>query len=203
MQNFSLLAETGLAEGEMCHTLVKGETKDKRNVSISVPLLVRPRKLLVNILINHEGLDVLLEIIEKVMENDVQEFKDAVYSLSNLSAHIGVVSPNLIMEECFQSNACHYVKRKAVRNLKIKADDGQFVEVNRDVLCQASGVFEAMLSGTFAESNQKEVQLQMTGISALTCLVHHLYGCQWCSVISNMPVQVMLELTALTDKVDM
>ena len=49
LQNFSLLAETGYAEGVMCHTLVKGGIIDKQNVSIGVPLLVRPRKLLVNI----------------------------------------------------------------------------------------------------------------------------------------------------------
>ena len=43
-QNFSLLAETGYAEGVMCHTLIKGGRSDKQNVSIAVPLLVRTRK---------------------------------------------------------------------------------------------------------------------------------------------------------------
>ena len=41
VQNFSLLAETGYAEGVMCHTLVKGTLSDKQSVSIAVPLLVR------------------------------------------------------------------------------------------------------------------------------------------------------------------
>ena len=57
-----------------------------------------------------------------------------------------------------------------------------------------------MLSGQFLESNQTEVQLQMTGSAALTCLVHYLYDCHWCSTISGMPVQVLLELSILTDK---
>ena len=83
--NFSLLAETGYSEGVMCHKLVKGTLEDKENVSIAVPIVVRPRKLLVNILLNHEGLDVLLNIIE----NQQQLFKEAVHSLSVLSAHIG------------------------------------------------------------------------------------------------------------------
>jgi hypothetical protein len=76
IQNFSLLAETGYAEGVMCHSLVTGLTKDKQAVSIAIPLLVRPRKLLINVLINHEGLDVLLDIIETIKDDML---KDAVY----------------------------------------------------------------------------------------------------------------------------
>ena len=200
-QNFSLLAETGYAEGVMCHKLVKGEIDDKRNVSVSATLLVRPRKLLLNILINHEGLDVLLDIIEKFPgENESRIFADATYSLSNLSGHLGIVAPNLTIEESTLSCVCRFEENKDPKNLKIKTDDGKFIEVNRDKLCNASSVFEAMLSGQFAESSQNEIQLPMTGFSAIVCLIHHLYGCQWCPVISNMSVQVLLELTSLTDK---
>ena len=200
-QNFSLLAETGYAEGVMCHKLVKGEINDKRNVSVSAPLLVRPRKLLLNILINHEGLDVLLDVIEKFPEeSESRIFADAVHSLSNLSGHLGIVAPNLTIEESALSCVCEFDENEDPKDLKIKADDGKFIAVNRDKLSNASGVFEAMLSGQFAESSQNEIQLPMTGFSAIVCLVHHLYGCQWCPVISNMSVQVLLELIAVTDK---
>ena len=46
---------------------------------------------------------------------------------------------------------------KGEKNLSIKVDDGQVIQVNKNVLTGASGVFEAMLAGQFLESNQKEV----------------------------------------------
>jgi hypothetical protein len=46
---------------------------------------------------------------------------------------------------------------KGDKNLSIKVDDGQVIQVNKNVLTGASGVFEAMLAGQFLESNQKEV----------------------------------------------
>lgn len=197
-QNFSLLAETGYAEGVMCHTLVKGTIEDKRNVSISVPILVRPRKLLVNILLNHEGLDVLLDIAEHGSAQEL--FKDAVYSLSILSGHIGVVSPSLRIVDEATNKSCKYETSEVEKDTEMILDDGQIIGVNKNIMCESSGVFGAMLSGQFAESSQKQVKLQETGFEALKCLVHYLYGCRWCSSISNMPPKVLLELTSLTDK---
>ena len=40
-QNVSLLAETGFAEGQMCHALMRGTAEEKRNVAISTPMLVK------------------------------------------------------------------------------------------------------------------------------------------------------------------
>ena len=52
----------------------------------------------------------------------------------------------------------NYLKsHKGDKNLSIKVDDGQVIQVNKNVLTGASGVFEAMLAGQFLESNQKEV----------------------------------------------
>ena len=116
---------------------------------------MRPRKLLVNILINHEGLEVLLDIVQEGMENT--SFEDAIYSLSILSGHIGVVSPNLALNHKSKSKTCLYQSHKGEKNLSIKVDDGKVIQVNKNVLTGASGVFEAMLAGQFLESNQKEV----------------------------------------------
>ena len=41
MHNISLLAESGYAEGQMCHTLMRGTEEEKKNVAISTPLQVR------------------------------------------------------------------------------------------------------------------------------------------------------------------
>ena len=204
LQNFSLLAETGYAEGVICHTLAKesGELNDKQNVAIGTPLVVRPRKLLKNVLINHDGLDVLFNIIIKGLCDANEPFADAVYSLSNLSAHIGIVAPFLkISEERRSPKCCYNDKQKSIKNdLKMKTDDGQIIEVNKQILTDASGFFEAMLLGQFVESNQREVKIPMTGFQALTCLVHYLYGCRWCSSMQKVEPKVLLELTSLTDQ---
>lgn len=62
-QNVSLLAETGYAEGQMCHILaVPGREREKALVAVSAPMLIRSRKILVNVMINHEGLETLLQV---------------------------------------------------------------------------------------------------------------------------------------------
>ena len=169
VQNFSLLAETGYAEGVMCHTLVKGLQSDKQNVSIGVPLLVRPRKLLINILITHEGLEVLLDIIEHMGSDDEQLFLDAIYSLSSLCAHIGIAAPNLKLSTIHQSGGkCNFLDDQDPKaDLRIVVDDGQILDVQRSVLVDSSGVFDAMLSGQFIESNLSEVRIKCTGFHAL------------------------------------
>ena len=50
----------GYAEGEMCHRLVMDtfSSADKQAIAISVPLLVKQRRILRNILVNHGGLEV-------------------------------------------------------------------------------------------------------------------------------------------------
>ena len=75
---------------------------------------------------------------------DYQLFKDAVYSLSNLSAHIGIffnffytffilfflgiISPNLVLLDTLLDQTCQYEENKtAIKDLKIKADDGQVI----------------------------------------------------------------------------
>ncbi len=40
-QNVSVLAESGYAEGQMCHLLMRGSSTDKHCVAISAPMVVR------------------------------------------------------------------------------------------------------------------------------------------------------------------
>ena len=64
---------------------------------------------------------------------------------------------------------------KGEKNLSIKVDDGQVIQVNKNVLTGASGVFEAMLAGQFLESNQKEVGIfwiAICTVSMTTLLTH-------------------------------
>ena len=41
VQNFSYLAETGYAEGMMCHALVRGPESEKQTIAVGIPILIR------------------------------------------------------------------------------------------------------------------------------------------------------------------
>ena len=40
-QNFSYLAETGYAEGVICHSLVKGLDQEKQAIAVGIPIIIR------------------------------------------------------------------------------------------------------------------------------------------------------------------
>jgi len=196
-QNLSLLAETGYAEGEMCHRLVMKSysLEEKQAISISAPLLVRQRKMLQNVLLNHDSLEVMLEVLE-TETGDV--FSHAVLSLSRLAGYLGVVSPDLTLGEDFTSNICCY--NNSDHNVALVLDDESRITANKQHLSDSSSVFSAMLSGQFAESGQAEVRIQSSSLPAITCLVHFLYGCRWCGVFVDLGVDILLELVSLTDR---
>ena len=41
LSNISMLAESGYAEGQMCHILVRATNSEKKNVAISAPMVVK------------------------------------------------------------------------------------------------------------------------------------------------------------------
>ena len=41
VQNFSFSAETGYAEGVICHSLVKGLDREKQTIAVGIPIIIR------------------------------------------------------------------------------------------------------------------------------------------------------------------
>ena len=207
-QNLTLLAETGYGEGEICHRLVHptvGQT-EKQNILISASLLVRQKKMLHNILLCHDTLDLLLDTLEEDGEEDGERFTHCVYSLAHLAQHLGVsvcCSEVLSQRSGDQEEICR--KKEAgedEEDLTLLCDDGTRVKVNKQVISSACPVFAAMLSGSFTESERSSIILPHTTGPALTCLVHYLYGCRpvscphWADLAGN----TLLELVSLSDK---
>ena len=209
--NVSLLAETGYGEGEVCHRLVAPTTptEEKLQIAICSPLLLRQRKLLRNVLVTHDSLDILLDFLEtaetKANESDENEgdplclFTQAVLALSHLAKHLGVEAPEPLLEgddeECSSAKWTHH------HDITLLLDSGESVEASRCVLTSASSVFAAMLAGGFSESGFTEVALPLTSKPALDCLLHHLYGCPApCPTFRHLPIPTLLELVSLSDK---
>eukprot|EP00096_Caligus_rogercresseyi_P000255 TRINITY_DN10652_c0_g1_i1.p1 TRINITY_DN10652_c0_g1~~TRINITY_DN10652_c0_g1_i1.p1 ORF type:complete len:353 (+),score=75.77 TRINITY_DN10652_c0_g1_i1:2-1060(+) len=205
MTNVSLLAETGYAEGEMCHNLLRGTLSEKRSIAISTPFVSRPRKLLRNILINHEGLEIIFGVLEEDVSKSTPDlFPHAVMSLNTLASHLGVINPNLAMEQPKGKNnksVCKLSEEDSSKAIFV-LDDGSEVIANRSFLSSRSQVFEAMLAGAFSERGQEKIKLPLTSRRALECLIHRLYGCDWrCGMFkSEMSVEILLELLIVSDK---
>jgi len=213
--NLTLLAETGFGEGEICHRLVHplASKEDKQFISLSAALLVRQRKMLRNILITHDSLDLLLDILEAENDKKVDEaeddektpdlssslFSQAVLSVSHLAAHLGVVSPSLTLPEQI-TGECHRSSSTAEDNLTLVLDDGSSLAANKEILCNSCPVFAAMFSGSFSEAGQSSIPLPHTSSPALSCLLHYLYTCHLCQQFSSLAVTTLLELVSLSDK---
>jgi len=210
--NLTLLAETGYGEGEICHRLVHplASKEDKQAITLSAALLVRQRKILRNILITHDSLDLLLDILEtagadNTQDNDENSYdpssllSQAVLSVSQLAAHLGVVSPSLTLPEEI-TGQCHREASTAQDNISLLTDDGGVVTANKEILCSSCPVFAAMFSGSFSESGLSSIPLPHTSSSALSCLIHYLYSCILCKHYTNLSIPTLLELVSLSDQ---
>jgi len=202
-ENITLLAETGYGEGEICHRLVHPliSNQDKQSIVISAALLVRQRRMLNNILIRHDTLDMLLDTLES---DDQDIVRDCVHSVSKVSAYLGVaVCCDRSVEVETRPHVCkRHVEGVADDDIVLLCDDGSEIACNKEVLCVASHVFSAMLSGSFNESEQTRVPLRHISAQAITCLVHYLYTCDpdTCPEFTNLSADTLLELVTLSDK---
>jgi len=197
INNLTQIAETGYGEGEICHRLVNPAFEaDKQNIAISATLLVKERRKLANILINHDSLEILLDILERET-GDLM--RDSVHSLSVVAGHLGIVSPNLTIVDT-QTTTCNRSKAGHTDDLTLVLDDGSELTANRDLVSTASPVFQAMLEGGFKEASRSRVEIPLTSRAALNCIIHNLYSCSWCAEFEELSVTETLELLALSDK---
>jgi len=203
--NAALLAESGYAEGQMCHVLVRGNKEEKYQVAVSTPMLVRPRKLLRNILIVHEGLDVLIDVLEAASKPDFKEaalFGDAVLACKTLAGHVGVVAPKLKLEVKDVDQCLYQAPDGKGQNCVIfQLDDKTTLAADKEKLSSGSDFFAAMFAGGhFSESGQASVRLANAGRGSLTLVMHRLHGCRWCSAFAKATSEDLLDLVALTDQ---
>lgn len=205
--NLTLLAETGYGEGEICHRLVHplASKDDKQAITMSAALLVRQRKMLRNILITHDSLDLLLDILEAANADKEDPyhptslFTQAVLSVSHLAGHLGVVSPGLTLPDMITGH-CYREDSTAEDNISLVIDDGSKIAANKEILSSSCPVFAAMFSGSFSESGQSAIPIPHASFSAVSCLIHYLYSCLLCKHYSDLSIPTLLELVSLSDQ---
>jgi len=202
-ENITLLAETGYGEGEICHRLVHPmiDKTDKQSIVISAALLVRQRKMLDNILLRHNTLDLLLDTLETRDNEGI--VSDCVHSVSRLAGYLGV-------HVCCDMNVSNEVREVICRrhdtndqdDFTLVCDDGNEIRCNKSIICSKSHVFAAMLTGSFNESDKTRVSLPHASSGALKCLVHFLYSCdpESCPEFVGLEAKILLELVSLSDQ---
>lgn len=152
--------------------LMRGSAFERLNVAVSAPMLIRPRKILRNVLLLHGGLDTLFDCMEAaakemagrkkarsagvsepsedsetesspIKEDPYTLLSHSVLSLYSLSSHLGVVSPNLKLAPPLEPGFCVYgTCRDHEFNLEFKLDDGSKVRAVREKIATERWVNE-------------------------------------------------------------
>ena len=201
-QNLSLLAETGFGEGEICHRLVRPTSLhlDKQSIVVSAALLVRQHKLLTNILVRHDTLDLLLDTLECEVPGLLA---DSVHSLGRLASCLGLApccrDPPVTVPH--SPGACIVTNGQQLEDVTLVCDDGTELQASRQLLAASCPVFAAMLGGQWGEADRARIPLPETNTAALTRLQHHLYGCPAsCLATTSLPAPDLLQLVKLADR---
>ncbi|XP_061383636.1 uncharacterized protein LOC116769953 isoform X2 [Danaus plexippus] len=171
MNQMGSLAESSYGIGKISYHLLKGSPSMKHTLALSLPYIVKTEKALKKYLVDCNGLNILINLIDDGKE----ELQECVTALSKLAQNVDVKDPKLlenryketvlmIYEPTFDSLSPDSI-------VTFKLDDSSTVRANKDFLCQHSEYFNAMLMGRFKESAENCVRLKNVTKSGLEYLL--------------------------------
>ncbi|XP_071944279.1 armadillo repeat-containing protein 5-like [Antedon mediterranea] len=118
-------------------------------------------------------------------------FNESVHSLRQLAHTVGIKDPVRIYRKKIEKQqkqsadyCCKYDNSISDVDTEFILDDKSKIPVNRNILSEKSDVFAAMLSGDFIESHQNLVPLTEVSQDTMKFIIHKLYGCSHCCVVS-------------------
>lgn len=165
------IAESGGAFGELSTILLRGQESHKLMVAVSVPFLLQSKDKLRILMADYSGLELILGLLtdEKHPLNE-----NSILSVCQLAKALEI-APEKIERQSVPNNnqgdnsysmnnneeinsECDKTKRKDTVTFEL--DDGETIDVCRQLLCTKSDVFYAMLEGRFFEGRQNKVRLR-------------------------------------------
>lgn len=194
------LAETGGALGEFSTTLLRGSERDKCMVAVSIPLLIKTKDTLRTLLMFHNGLSVIFEILG---EPSHELHKNAVLSICRLSTCLqvrpDVVDKSTSLEPfnngILNNESCYkHIPRRSTVTFEL--DDGSTVEASRRLLCEKSDAFFSMLEGNFSESGKRRVKLTNASREGLDTLLLAANG----ACFGDRSIESLLDAVLLAEK---
>ncbi|XP_044013903.1 uncharacterized protein LOC122856273 [Aphidius gifuensis] len=171
---FCNTAESGGAFGELATKLLRGTDIHKNMVAVSVPFVLKSKDKLRTLLNTYGGLD----LIFKLLSNKQHELnKNSVLSICRLAETLEITASVGDNNSSSTDNTNGIININNYNKLSndivtFELDNGDTFDASRQLLCNKSEYFTAMLEGNFFEGGQKKVKLQNVtrgGLAAL-CL---------------------------------
>ncbi|RZF34503.1 hypothetical protein LSTR_LSTR011745 [Laodelphax striatellus] len=196
----SVLAETGLGEGEMAHRLLKGSDSVKFQIALTVPLVVRETDLLRRLLYKYRAYQIMtapLYECESLRHRcDEAVLEDIAFSIKELFKTLRFTNPQVQSSKVCKG--CDILGLRHASSVTFQLDDGSLVPACKKVLTDNSPVFEAMFRGGFRESEETQVQIHDVSASCLQHFVRLVDVYCECTLPTN--VTTLLELAGVADR---
>lgn len=198
------LAETGGALGEFSSTLLRGSERDKCIVAVSIPFLIKSKDTLRTLLMFHNGLSVIFEILSQPSH---ELHRNAVWCICRLSASLQI-RPDIVDKSTtttsmeLSTSSSGILDNESYKHIPMQStvtfelDDGSTVEASRLLLCEKSDAFLAMLEGNFSESGKRRVKLSNASRQGLDTLLLAASGGNF----GDRSIESLLDAVLLADK---
>lgn len=191
------LAETGCALGELASILLRGQEAHKFVIAVSIPFLIQSKDALRTLLKTHGGLTLVFRALTD-KRHDL--YVNALYAVCRL-ANALEIRPDMVDRNQSEVTARIDYSKNLENHLKpsmvtFELDDGTTVDAHRNILCQKSEVFSAMLEGNFYESGKRRVKLKNTTKEGLDTLLLAINGCSY----DERAIESLLDAVLLADK---
>ncbi|XP_012526737.1 armadillo repeat-containing protein 5 isoform X2 [Monomorium pharaonis] len=169
-QYLRTVAETGGATGQLSFILLRGEEECKLLTAVSIPLLIKTQDTLKCLLKKYGGLQLIFRLLA---DSSHKLHKQAIWSICQLAKTLEIHPSDDYSIAETATNVCETNRTKLSESLTVtfELDDGTTIEACKQVLCQNSPVFFAMLEGNFSESNKRRIRLRNTSRDGLKTLI--------------------------------
>ncbi|XP_006811986.1 uncharacterized protein LOC102807296 [Saccoglossus kowalevskii] len=203
MKNLGIQAETPYGQGVMAHSLLSKSHKEKLAAAMAVPYVYSNCSQRRKMLLELNGLEILLESIKVKDETTVSL---VIGSLSHLANTIGITPPIVPkIPQRSKTHTCYYNEQQSSFDVMFIIEDTK-IPANKQKLSEECTFFSAMLVGAYKEAKQTEININQVSPQAFSFLMHHLYGCllDSCStmwrLLDTTQDNLELELVACSDR---
>ena len=133
MRQLCALAETGGAVGQLSAILLRGQEANKIIIAVSIPFLIKSKKILRNLLNNHGGLPLIFRILADP-EHNLHE--NAILSISQLADMLDIRPDTTVRNQSIENSYVAFDREsfdKLPKPSKVtfELDDGTTVDACR------------------------------------------------------------------------
>ncbi|KAJ3660989.1 hypothetical protein Zmor_005414 [Zophobas morio] len=185
------LAESGGGKGDIAHKLLRGDIETKQQLTLVIPYIIRDRSILVKLMLNCGGLEILMQLL-----NDDSHLQNkSIKVLCVLASQkLGIPNPQQVSSS-YKSNLIDNEPPMSSTLVTFKLDDGSLVRADRDLLSKNSDFFARLLNGAFKESCQDVITLPNVTNKALEYLLQFIK----CDIDKTKIVDIELDLDTHLD----